>query len=354
MLIYAGTKSDFMIDTENDRLETKLYENIKLKMNRTTGLSELNAWRNSLKEMYITLNDSDIPKDAGVALSLIHIFAIFRKRLAKKGDFSMKMHIIGTGTATVSKYINTSCVFEEDNQLFLVDGTGGSDILRAFDIMNLDWKHLHHAFLSHEHTDHFLGMIWVIRTIAELLELEEYEGDFYLYGNDEVLGKALQVCRMILKKRSQVFLETRIKFVVVKDHEKRHILNYDFTFFNIGSTKAKQYGFLMEYDNGKKLVFAGDEPLKENGKKYSKEVDWLLSEAFCLFNEEPKFHAYQYQHQTVKEASMIAQDLKVKNLLIWHTEDQTGIKRKERYSAEAKQFYEGNVWIPEDGEVFDI
>lgn len=36
----------------------------------------------------------------------------------------MKMHIIGTGTATVSKYINTSCVFEEDNRLFLVDGTG--------------------------------------------------------------------------------------------------------------------------------------------------------------------------------------------------------------------------------------
>ena len=241
----------------------------------------------------------------------------------------MKMHIIGTGTATVSKYINTSCVFEEDDQLFLVDGTGGSDILRAFDTMNLNWKKLHYAFLSHEHTDHFLGMIWV-------------------------LGKVLHVCRMILKKRSQDFLETRIKFVLVKDHERKHILNYDFTFFDIGSTKAKQYGFLMEYDNGKKLVFAGDEPLKENGKKYSKNVDWLLSEAFCLFDEEPKFHAYQYQHQTVKEASKIAQDLKVKNLLIWHTEDQTGKKRKERYTEEAKQFYKGNVWVPEDGEVFNI
>ena len=226
----------------------------------------------------------------------------------------MKMHIIGTGTATVSKYINTSCVFEEDDQLFLVDGTGGSDILRAFDTMNLNWKKLHYAFLSHEHTDHFLGMIWVIRTIAELLELEEYEGDFYLYGNDVVLGKVLHVCRMILKKRSQAFLETRIKFVLVKDHER----------------------------------------LKENGKKYSKNVDWLLSEAFCLFDEEPKFHAYQYQHQTVKEASKIAQHLKVKNLLIWHTEDQTGKKRKERYTEEAKQFYKGNVWVPEDGEVFNI
>ncbi len=57
MLIYAGTKSDFMIDIENDRLETKLYENIKLKMNRTTGLSELNAWRNSLKEILYLIFD---------------------------------------------------------------------------------------------------------------------------------------------------------------------------------------------------------------------------------------------------------------------------------------------------------
>lgn len=68
MLIYNGLKSDFMADTENDVLETKLYDTIKQKMNRSTGLSELNSWRNSLKEMYITLNDSAIPSDAGVAI----------------------------------------------------------------------------------------------------------------------------------------------------------------------------------------------------------------------------------------------------------------------------------------------
>lgn len=68
MLIYNGTKVDFMHDTENDLLETKLYESLKTKMNRSTGLSELNSWRNSLKEMYIALNDSEIPKDAGVAI----------------------------------------------------------------------------------------------------------------------------------------------------------------------------------------------------------------------------------------------------------------------------------------------
>ena len=68
MLIYDGLKSDFMADTENDVLETKLYDTIKQKMNRSTGLSELNSWSNSLKEMYITLNDSAIPSDAGVAI----------------------------------------------------------------------------------------------------------------------------------------------------------------------------------------------------------------------------------------------------------------------------------------------
>ena len=68
MLIYNGLKSDFMADTENDVLETKLYDTIKQKMNRSTGLSELKSWRNSLKEMYITLNDSAIPSDAGVAI----------------------------------------------------------------------------------------------------------------------------------------------------------------------------------------------------------------------------------------------------------------------------------------------
>ena len=33
MLIYDGLKSDFMADTENDVLETKLYDTIKQKMN---------------------------------------------------------------------------------------------------------------------------------------------------------------------------------------------------------------------------------------------------------------------------------------------------------------------------------
>ncbi|MDO4977838.1 MAG: MBL fold metallo-hydrolase [Eubacteriales bacterium] len=266
----------------------------------------------------------------------------------------MKMYVIGTGVATVSKYINTASIFEENGQLFLVDGTGGNDVVRSFDRFNLNWCDLHHAFLSHEHTDHFLGMVWVIRMIAEKIELKEYDGDFYLYGHAEVLGKMDTVCRMILKKSSQGFLGKRIHLVPVEDHQQMTIWNHQFTFFDIGSTKAKQYGFCMIYGDGKRLVFAGDEPLKENGQRYCKDADWLLSEAFCLYDEEQIHHAYHYNHQTVKEAGIIAQEQNVKNLLIWHTEDKTIGRRRELYTQEAKQFFDGNVFVPDDGDVLEI
>lgn len=34
-----------------------------------------------------------------------------------------------------------------------------------------------------------------------------------------------------------------------------NIIGHDFTFFDIQSTKAKQYGFYMDLGNGKKLYF---------------------------------------------------------------------------------------------------
>ncbi len=37
-------------------------------MYRKTAHNEITSWRNSLREMYITLNDSDIPNDSGVAI----------------------------------------------------------------------------------------------------------------------------------------------------------------------------------------------------------------------------------------------------------------------------------------------
>ena len=93
------------------------------------------------------------------------------------------------------------------------------------------------------------------------------------------------------------------------------------TFFDIGSTKATQYGFPLDPGDGKRLVCCGDEPCKPCAFKYAKDCEWLLHEAFCLSSEVDIFEPYEKHHSTVKDAATLADKLGVRNLVLYHTED---------------------------------
>ncbi len=267
----------------------------------------------------------------------------------------IQLHVLGTGTAIVTKYHNTCFVLDDGEELFLVDGGGGGDILHQFEKHKLDFGHLHYGFLSHAHTDHLLGMVWVLRYIAYLMLRGDYSGDFILFTNEVTARKTDQVCRLLLQKREYALFGKRIHIDIVADRERRHFLNYRIVFFDIHSTKEKQYGFCLEYGDRKKLTFLGDEPLHDSCAEYVKNVDWMLSEAFCLHSEREYYNPYQYHHGTVKEAAQNAENGEVKNLVLWHTEDQTtyGI-RKRVYAEEARQYYSGNVFVPDDDEIITV
>lgn len=47
-------------------------------------------------------------------------------------------------------------------------------------------------------------------------------------------------------------------------------------------------------------------------------------------------------------AERLAERLCVKNLILYHTEDQTLDNRKQKYTAEAKSAFSGNVFVPDD------
>ena len=68
MLVYDGTKVDFLRSVENDTIAYEIEENIYEKMNRRTARNEFRAWENSLIYMYKVLNDEEIPNDAGIAI----------------------------------------------------------------------------------------------------------------------------------------------------------------------------------------------------------------------------------------------------------------------------------------------
>ena len=119
----------------------------------------------------------------------------------------------------------------------------------------------------------------------------------------------------------------------------RTILTYPVTFFDIHSTKAKQYGFTTILENGKKLTCAGDEPYHPACAAYVEGSDWLLHEAFCLYSQRDTFQPYEKHHSTVKDACELASSLQIPNLVLWHTED--------RFSSTAGK---NSIWL-RDGSI---
>ena len=88
--------------------------------------------------------------------------------------------------------------------------------------------------------------------------------------------------------------------------------------------------------------------------EYVKGSSWLLHEAFCLYSEADKFKPYEKHHSTVKEACQLAEELGVPNLLLYHTEETHLKERKELYTAEGREYYHGNLYVPDDMEEFII
>ncbi|MBE6971812.1 MAG: MBL fold metallo-hydrolase [Ruminococcaceae bacterium] len=266
----------------------------------------------------------------------------------------MKLTILGTGNAMVTQCYNTCFALGETEEFLLVDTGGGNGILRQLADAKLSFSHLHHLFLTHAHTDHLLGAVWVVRAITEAINKGKYEGDFTVWGHDTALDILEPLCRALLPQKLGRHFGTRVHFCRISPGEKLHCLGMELTVFDILSTKAQQYGFRAVLPDGKVLTCLGDEPCNEKCFDYARHADWLLTEAFCLYEDRELFRPYEKHHSTAKDAGEMAQALGVKNIVLYHTEDKTIATRKQRYTAEAQAVFTGNVYVPDDLEVIEL
>lgn len=266
----------------------------------------------------------------------------------------MKLTMLGTGNAIVTECYNTCFVMQEEDQYFLVDGGGGSTLLRQLKYAGIDWKNIRNIFVTHKHLDHITGILWMIRMICQNMNRGEYEGEATIYAHGEVIALLKDMAGKLLQKKETVFIDDRLHLQVVEDGESIKILDKKVTFFDIQSTKAKQFGFCMELGKGEKLTCCGDEPYNVCEKQYAENSAWLLHEAFCLDSQAEIFHPYEKHHSTVKDACKLAEELNVKNLLLYHTEDKNILRRKELYTKEGREYFNGNLLIPDDLESVEI
>ena len=176
---------------------------------------------------------------------------------------------------------------------------------------------------------------------------------FNIYCHDKLVSTIETIIKLTVQKKYYDLLNQRIYLNEVKDGQKITICEHLVTFFDIHSTKAKQFGFMIKLNTGK-LTCLGDEPFNELCYQYSLNSKWLLCEAFCLYKDRYIFKPYQKHHSTVKEASELAERLKIKNLILYHTEEQNLKQRKQLYTKEAKQYFSGNIYVPDDLEKYEL
>lgn len=265
-----------------------------------------------------------------------------------------KLIVLGTGNAMATKCYNTCFSITDGKEYFLVDAGGGNGILSMLDKANIKVSKIHNMFVTHEHTDHVLGVTWIIRKIGTMILNDKYEGNFNIYCHEDLENTIVTIAKLTLQKKITNLFGKRIIIYPVKNGEKKKILDYNITFFDIYSTKAKQFGFTMKLKNQKTLTCMGDEPYNSLCESFIRNSNWLLSEAFCLYGDREKFKPYEKHHSTVKEASELAEELNIENLVLWHTEDSKIEERKELYTNEGKEYYKGNLFVPNDLEVIEL
>ena len=264
------------------------------------------------------------------------------------------LYVFGTGNATMTRYYNTCFAIRSGEEYFMTDAGGGNGILRILEEMQVPLNRIHHLFVTHEHTDHILGVIWMIRMIGTAIKKGNYEGIFHIYCHDGLIDTIQTFCRLTLQKKFCDLIGDPIQLIPVSDRETRQILDMEVTFFDIHSTKARQFGFRSVLPDGKIVCCPGDEPLNPLCEEFARGADWLFHEAFCLYRDREIFSPYEKHHSTVKDACELAERLGAQHLILWHTEDKTYPERAALYRAEGEAYYHGDLLVPEDGSVIEL
>lgn len=265
----------------------------------------------------------------------------------------MKLTMLGTGNALCTECYNTCFIFNDNKKYFLIDAGGGNQILKQLKLANIDYNNIHDIFVTHKHIDHLMGIIWLIRIIAQSINKNQYKNDLNIYTHSELIENIQTISTMLLNEKEIQHLNKRIHLISIKDRETINIIEHKVTFFDINSTKTKQFGFCIDI-NGMKLSCCGDEPCNDKVKDLIINSDWLMHEAFCLYSQADIFKPYEKHHSTVKDACQLANELNIKNLILYHTEDKNIKNRKQLYFEEGKKYYKNNLYIPNDLDTFDL
>ncbi len=265
----------------------------------------------------------------------------------------MQINVLGTGHATATECFNTCfTISNNDFEYFLVDSGGGNGILRQLKQSKIEIEKIKNVFISHIHMDHILGVLWLIRIWVRKFYKKELTEPICVYGNDEVITSLKNLCDIIIPKDFLYLINDKIKFIEIHDNEVIEIMEMKIDFFDLHAKKAKQYGFTI---NNNLFTFIGDETCDKSIEKLLYKSEWLWADAYMAGEEAEKYDPIsKHHHSTVKYIAELAERMQVKNLILSHTIDTNLQLRKVVFGDDAKKFFNGNIFVPDDLEIIKI
>ena len=263
---------------------------------------------------------------------------------------NFELIMIGTGSAFPKHSYNSCYAIKSPGGLMLVDAGGGNGVFNAINDAGIKLADIHHIFITHSHTDHILGAVWLVRGIINMNKDGEYYGGLRIYGNSSVCNALRLICELTFLASDYDRFTKNVELVEIADEYTLNINDTCIEYLDVCSKNVVQTGFRMTFGCGEKLVCLGDESLTEDNLKKIKGCDTLICGAFCRYEDKDIYKPYEKHHHTVRDVAILAEKAKVKNLVLVHSEDDNLENRQNFYRAEASKYYSGNVFIPVDGE----
>lgn len=103
----------------------------------------------------------------------------------------------------------------------------------------------------------------------------------------------------------------------------------------------------------KKVVKKYRAKLQEKLHKLMKEIDNLNEEEKMYSDKEIK-PEYITSEELEEFSKRLSNRLNVKNLILYHTEESHGMKRKRLYIQEGKENFKGNIYVPDELETIEL
>lgn len=112
-----------------------------------------------------------------------------------------RITILGTGSAFVTRCYNTCFIIDCGVSRLMVDAGGGNGILTQLEKAGVAIADVGHLFLTHAHTDHVIGAVWVARAVVNAVKKQAYDGALHIYGHKRVINVLTEICRLTFSKK---------------------------------------------------------------------------------------------------------------------------------------------------------